>query len=125
MHLFRRSANPFRSLLETPEAAAGTAQERKEESQEAAPTIHRAREHLCRRHGAADGARVGAPDGGGEGRLGRHRNLLLGNHRRALDDAEQAVRLSPSNLKVRTLAHSRLLTPVLLQFVGFGEEAAV
>ena len=28
-----------------------------------------------------------------------HVNLLLGNHRRALDDAEQAVRLSPSNLK--------------------------
>ena len=30
-----------------------------------------------------------------------HVNLLLGNHRRALDDAEQAVRLSPSNVKVR------------------------
>lgn len=28
-----------------------------------------------------------------------HVNLLLGNHRRALDDAEQAVRLSPSNVK--------------------------
>ncbi|VAI21986.1 unnamed protein product [Triticum turgidum subsp. durum] len=28
-----------------------------------------------------------------------HVNLLLGNHRRALDDAQQAVRLSPSNLK--------------------------
>jgi tetratricopeptide (TPR) repeat protein len=30
-----------------------------------------------------------------------HVNLLLGNHRRALDDAEQAIRLSPSNVKVR------------------------
>ncbi|KAK3149333.1 hypothetical protein QOZ80_3AG0215990 [Eleusine coracana subsp. coracana] len=28
-----------------------------------------------------------------------HVNLLLGNHRRALDDAEQAIRLSPSNVK--------------------------
>ncbi|GJN23301.1 hypothetical protein PR202_gb10937 [Eleusine coracana subsp. coracana] len=28
-----------------------------------------------------------------------HVNLLLGNHRRALDDAEQATRLSPSNVK--------------------------
>ncbi|KAJ1293588.1 hypothetical protein BS78_01G080200 [Paspalum vaginatum] len=28
-----------------------------------------------------------------------HVNLLLGNHRRALEDAEQAVRLSPSNVK--------------------------
>jgi len=29
-----------------------------------------------------------------------HVNLLLGNHRRALDDAEQAIRLSPSSVKV-------------------------
>ncbi|CAL4919096.1 unnamed protein product [Urochloa decumbens] len=28
-----------------------------------------------------------------------HVNLLLGNHRRALDDAEQAIRLSPSSVK--------------------------
>uniref|UniRef100_A0A0A9F7A1 Cns1/TTC4 wheel domain-containing protein n=1 Tax=Arundo donax TaxID=35708 RepID=A0A0A9F7A1_ARUDO len=28
-----------------------------------------------------------------------HVNLLLGNHRRTLDDAKQAVRLSPSNVK--------------------------
>lgn len=31
-----------------------------------------------------------------------HVNLLLGNHRRALDDAEQAIRLSPSSVKVTT-----------------------
>ncbi|ONM09319.1 Tetratricopeptide repeat (TPR)-like superfamily protein [Zea mays] len=28
-----------------------------------------------------------------------HVNILLGNHRRALDDAEQAIRLSPSSVK--------------------------
>lgn len=32
-----------------------------------------------------------------------HVNLLLGNHRRALDDAEQAIRLSPSSVKVTLL----------------------
>lgn len=32
-----------------------------------------------------------------------HVNLLLGNHRRALDDAEEAVRLSPSNIKLGAL----------------------
>jgi hypothetical protein len=29
-----------------------------------------------------------------------HVNLLLGNHRRSLDDAELAICLSPSNVKV-------------------------
>jgi tetratricopeptide (TPR) repeat protein len=29
-----------------------------------------------------------------------HVNLLLGNYRRSLDDAEQAIRLSPSSVKV-------------------------
>jgi len=32
-----------------------------------------------------------------------HVNLLLGNHRRALDDAEQAIRLSPSSVKLGVL----------------------
>ncbi|EMS48380.1 Tetratricopeptide repeat protein 4 [Triticum urartu] len=36
-----------------------------------------------------------------------HVNLLLGNHRRALDDAQQAVRLSPSNLKVEAQQRER------------------
>jgi tetratricopeptide (TPR) repeat protein len=40
-----------------------------------------------------------------------HVNLLLGNHRRALDDAARAVQLSPSNVKVPSLF-----------FVGFGKE---
>nr|XP_029147559.1 tetratricopeptide repeat protein 4 homolog isoform X3 [Arachis hypogaea] len=31
-----------------------------------------------------------------------HVNLLLGNHRRALTDAQQALNLSPSNIKIRT-----------------------
>jgi tetratricopeptide (TPR) repeat protein len=48
-----------------------------------------------------------------------HVNLLLGNHRRALDDAEQAVRLSPSNVKVR------LPTSLLISHFGSDGGAAV
>ena len=32
-----------------------------------------------------------------------HVNLLLGNHRRALTDAQEALKLNPSNVKVLTL----------------------
>lgn len=35
-----------------------------------------------------------------------HVNILLGNHRRALDDAEQAIRLSPSSVKLGVLPSS-------------------
>ncbi|KAL6894050.1 hypothetical protein ACP4OV_008148 [Aristida adscensionis] len=43
-----------------------------------------------------------------------HVNLLLGNHRRALDDAEQAVRLSPSNVKAYYRAAKAALALELL-----------
>ncbi|XP_044984807.1 tetratricopeptide repeat protein 4 homolog isoform X1 [Hordeum vulgare subsp. vulgare] len=43
-----------------------------------------------------------------------HVNLLLGNHRRALDDAEQAVRLSPANLKAHYRAAKAALALDLL-----------
>lgn len=43
-----------------------------------------------------------------------HVNLLLGNHRRALDDAEEAVRLSPSNIKAHYRAAKAALALDLL-----------
>nr|CAB3498194.1 unnamed protein product [Digitaria exilis] len=44
-----------------------------------------------------------------------HVNLLLGNHRRALDDAEQAIRLSPSSVKAYYRAVKAALALDLLQ----------
>ncbi|KAK1644009.1 hypothetical protein QYE76_061814 [Lolium multiflorum] len=49
-----------------------------------------------------------------------HVNLLLGNHRRALDDAEQAIRLSPSNVKAHyRAAKAALALDLLPEAVSF------
>ncbi|XP_047088611.1 tetratricopeptide repeat protein 4 homolog [Lolium rigidum] len=49
-----------------------------------------------------------------------HVNLLLGNHRRALDDAEQAIQLSPSNVKAHyRAAKAALALDLLPEAVSF------
>ncbi|KAL5218634.1 hypothetical protein ABZP36_019318 [Zizania latifolia] len=49
-----------------------------------------------------------------------HVNLLLGNHRRALDDADRAVRLSPSNVKAYyRAAKAALALSLLLEAASF------
>ncbi|CAD6214534.1 unnamed protein product [Miscanthus lutarioriparius] len=52
-----------------------------------------------------------------------HVNLLLGNHRRALDEAEQAIRLSPSSVKITAPSFLDLAAAMEMRGVKLGKAA--